>query len=374
MKKLVYILIGLLVLSSCAGNDSDNKKVDFTISGKIEGAKMAYFNHIDIKNLNFVDSIKIAEDGSFSFSDTLRDPKASFYIFNVDGKPAINLIINKGDDIVIEGTADNFYRNYNITGSPSSEEMRELDINLHNTIEATDTIFAQAKRSQKSEFERMQFIFDSTMNKHRQATINFIKSHPNSLANIVALSQKIKGRRVLDFYEDQALYKTTVQNLFEHYPGHPHVVKFAKILPSVKAPEFRMKNTEDEYVSLNELKGKYIILNFWASWDQTAVNELKLLKRLQEEYKDENLEIVSISYDGINNQSKPKDDWIQAINRGNFNWIHLSELNGWSCSISKPYNVPKIPYNILIDPNGDIIKIRASVVELKQKFTKLFDK
>lgn len=374
MKKLVYILIGLLILSSCGASNSNEKKGDFSISGKIEGAKMAYFNHIKLKDLNFVDSIKIAEDGSFSFTDTLRDPKASFYIFNVDGRPPINLIISKGDDLVIEGTPDNFYRNYQVKGSTSSEQMRELDMNLHNVIEATDTIFARAKRSQKSEFERMQFIFDSTMYKHREATIRFIESHPNSLANIVALSQKVKGKRVLDFYEDQRLYKTTVKNLFEHYPGHPHVIKFAKVLPTVKAPEFRMKNTKGEYVSINDLKGKYVILNFWASWDKTAVNELKLLKKLKEEYKDENLEIVSVSYDGINDQPKAKDDWIQAINRGNFDWIHLSELNGWGCSISKPYNVPKIPYNILIDPNGDIVKVRASVVELKQKFTTLFDK
>lgn len=374
MKKLVYIFIGVLILASCAGGNSNEKKADFTISGKIEGAKTAYFNYINTKGLIFIDSIQLDRDGSFSFSDTLRDPKSSFYIFNVDGKPAINILASKGEDIILEGSIDNFYRTYTVKGSIGSKEMQELDMNLHNIVEETDSIFARAKRSQKSEFEKMQFIFDSTMNKHREATIRFIESHPNSLANIVALSQKVKGKRVLDFYEDQALYKSTVKNLLENNPGHPHVVKFAKVLPSVKAPEFRMKNTKDDYVSLNDLRGKYIILNFWASWDKTAVNELELLKKLKEEYKDQNIEIVSVSYDGINKQTNPKDDWIKAINKGNFDWIHLSELNGWSCSISKPYSVPKIPYNVLIDPEGNIIKIRASVVDLKLKFTKIFDK
>lgn len=374
MKKLVYIFIGILLLSSCAGDSTTEKESDFTIKGKIEGAKTAYFNYITTKSVIFVDSIKIADDGSFSFSDTLRDPKSSFYVFNVDGKPAVNILASKGETIVLEGTADNFYKNYTVKGSPGSEEMRELDHNLHYVNQQTDSIFARAKRAKSSEFERMQFIFDSTMNKHREETIRFIEGHPNSLANIVALSQKIKGKRVLDFYEDQIHYKTTVKNLFEHHPGHPHVLKFSKILPTVKAPEFRMKNTEDDYVSLNDYKGKYIILNFWSSWDNNSVKELELLKKLKSEYEDQAFEIISVSYDGTNKQKNAKDDWIKAINHGNFDWIHLSELTGWGCSISKPYNVSKIPYNVLIDPEGNIIKTRASVVDLKHKFTKIFGK
>lgn len=132
--------------------------------------------------------------------------------------------------------------------------------------------------------------------------------------------------------------------------------EIAKLIASAKigmegtqAVEFTQNDTANNPVSLSSFKGKYVLIDFWASWCGPCRNENPAVVAAFNEFKNKNFTILSVSLD------QNKDKWKQAILADNLTWTHVSDLKYWQNDVAKLYHIQSIPANMLIDPNGKII-------------------
>lgn len=132
------------------------------------------------------------------------------------------------------------------------------------------------------------------------------------------------------------------------------------------AAEIKGKTPEGKDLSLSSLRGKYILIDFWASWCGPCRRENPNVVRMYQEYKDKGFDILSVSLD--NN----KDRWVQAIKQDKMTWHHVSDLKGWASELSKPYGVRGIPYTVLVDPEGRILATRLRGPSLEAKLKEIF--
>lgn len=129
------------------------------------------------------------------------------------------------------------------------------------------------------------------------------------------------------------------------------------------APDFTQKTPEGEDLSLSDLKGKYVLIDFWASWCGPCRRENPNVVRMYKAYKDKGFEILGVSLD------RSKDRWLAAIEQDQLTWKHVSDLKHWSNAVARQYNVSSVPYTMLIDPDGKIVakNLRGPSLEAKLK-------
>jgi len=149
------------------------------------------------------------------------------------------------------------------------------------------------------------------------------------------------AKQYIDLYNNDGSQNTV--NLITRYSRTKNLVIGGT------APDFTMKTHEGTDLNLKELRGKYVLLDFWASWCGPCRKENPNVVKVYNEYKDQGFEILSISLD------KNKGRWLQAIKKDQLDWYHVSDLKGWSNRVGKMYNVHSVPYQILLDPDGKII-------------------
>ncbi|MCR9285792.1 MAG: TlpA family protein disulfide reductase [Bacteroidetes bacterium] len=130
-----------------------------------------------------------------------------------------------------------------------------------------------------------------------------------------------------------------------------------------EAPNFTMKTPEGEDMSLTDLRGKYVLIDFWASWCGPCRRENPNVVAMYNKYKERDFEILSVSLDGN------KDRWIQAIEKDGMDWHHVSDLKKWQNAAAKMYGVRSIPHTVLLDKEGKILarNLRGPNLEAKLK-------
>ena len=128
-----------------------------------------------------------------------------------------------------------------------------------------------------------------------------------------------------------------------------------------EAPDFAQNDPEGNPVTLSSLKGKVVLLDFWASWCGPCRRENPNVVRLYEKYKDKGFEILGVSLD------RDKARWLQAIEKDGLKWLHVSDLKGWKNEVAQLYGVSSIPHTVLLDAEGKIIaqKLRGDALERK---------
>lgn len=133
------------------------------------------------------------------------------------------------------------------------------------------------------------------------------------------------------------------------------------------APDFIQNDIDGKPVSLESIKGKYILLDFWASWCGPCRMENPNLVVAYKKYHEKGFEIIGISLD------EDKDAWEKAINQDNLTWTQLSDLKGYDNEVAKLYNVTALPYNYLINPEGKIIARLLKKERLTDRLEKSFE-
>jgi len=172
-----------------------------------------------------------------------------------------------------------------------------------------------------------------------------------------------KEMRVLFKKLDKKVKKTNEGKVFERYLKNLENVSVGK-----KAPGITQFDVDGNPYSLQDLKGKYVLVDFWASWCPPCREENPNLVATYAEFKDKNFEILGVSFD------KNLDSWKKAIKDDNLTWKHISDLQHWNNGASGVYAVKAIPQNVLVDPNGIIIARNLHGEALKTKLREIFNK
>lgn len=168
------------------------------------------------------------------------------------------------------------------------------------------------------------------------------------------------------------LYEKIRDRLVGEYPADPSVQYInhrvsTTLLPGKMAPEIAMKDPDGKERKLSDLRGKVVMIDFWASWCRPCRAENPNVVRLYKKYKDKGFEIYSVSMD------KSKNQWLQAIKADGLEWAnHVSDLNGWTSSGGATYGITSIPATVLIDKEGKVIARNLRGAELADKLREIF--
>ena len=133
------------------------------------------------------------------------------------------------------------------------------------------------------------------------------------------------------------------------------------------APDIDLTTPEEKHVSLYSLRGKYVLLDFWASWCGPCRKEIPNLKAIYERFRDKGFEIYSVSLDD------KRDAWTKAISELELPWVHVSSLKGWDCPVAKRYGVTSVPKMYLLNPKGEIVAVDLRGEELERKVASFFN-
>ncbi|MEM6965833.1 MAG: TlpA disulfide reductase family protein, partial [Bacteroidota bacterium] len=132
------------------------------------------------------------------------------------------------------------------------------------------------------------------------------------------------------------------------------------------APDFEQNTPEGNPMKLSDLRGKVVLVDFWASWCGPCRRENPNVVRLYNQYKDQGFEVLGVSLD------KGKEKWLKAIEKDGLTWQHVSDLRGWGNTVAKQYSVRSIPHTLLLDQEGRILAKNLRGPELAKKLAEIF--
>ena len=185
----------------------------------------------------------------------------------------------------------------------------------------------------------------------KEVLAKYINAHPNSVISVQALSQYTRLEPVVTA-EVKALYNTLSAKTRNTAAGKA----FAAVIATMEktgigsmAPDFVQNDVSGKPVKLSDFKGKYVLIDFWASWCAPCRQENPNVVKAYNQYKDKNFIIIGVSLDNS------KEPWLKAIEKDGLTWTHVSDLKAFDNQVVKQYNVTSVPTNFLVGPDGKII-------------------
>lgn len=385
IKRKIFVFLLLALVFSCHSGRNN-----FRISGNLTGNEgtMVYLKEMTVSNLLPVDSAKLDENGSFFLRG--HADIVNFYALYSSPGDYITLLLGPGDKITVTGDIKNLPETYKVEGSTDSRSIRELSLELDRTlmrVQDLSRIFNDSINSPN--FDTIKAGLDKTykeiLNSQREFTFSFIRENINSLASLMALYQQIGPRHyVLDPVIDFSWYKMVDSSLTINYPSsesvrelHRQVVELTaqrkaqeismrRFEKGSEVPEIALPSPEGDTITLSSLRGKYVLLDFWASWCSPCRSENPNLVAAYEKYHSRGFEIFQVSLD------RSRASWIKAIEDDHLTWIHVSDLQYWNSVVVPIYNIQGIPANFLLDPEGRIIGRDLRGNKLAEKLKEIF--
>lgn len=374
MKYFLNLFLVVAFLTAC--NQNKNPHV-FTLSGDVANIENqeVYLDQFffDGKDPMVLDTAQV-ENGKFSLKGhateqgmfRIRFEKAPMgYIFINDQKE-INFVAD-AQDKSLEGPK--FYSNAN-------EVLKQFILKLESFRASNDQLNVAFQQANTDSLKQVAMLnIDAERNNYN----NFIRSFIDTVHSpVVAMFAVGYSQSLPDSVIDAmipALAKRFpdhkgVQNLQEQYQQFKEKSQADEIakIPGVgdMAPDFTMKDTEGKDFDTKSLRGKYVLIDFWASWCGPCRNENPNIVQAYEKYKSNNFTILGVSLD------RDRSEWLQAIQYDKLTWKHVSDLNFWNSPVVSLYGFEGIPYNVLVDPTGKIIATDLRGEDLHKQLATIF--
>lgn len=367
---LLPLLIVTTWLAAC--NNKDNK---FTVAGQITDMprQSVFLEELNpVTDIIIIDSTKTDEQGNFELSGIAPEP--GLYRLRFEKEQFILLSIDKGD---IRVTGDwNKLDAYEVAGSASSAGLRQFLITVRehlrdfNTMSIVlDTLQAKGNDSMlavaKEDLQNMNVEFTRYIEQYADTT----QYLPNALFAVQMLNPAVESDYLQVFtqtlprrFPESKLAKdfTTKVNKMLAGPGQQQQPATG-IQIGATAPEISLPASNGKQVTLSSFKGKYVLVDFWASWCGPCRGENPNVVAAFNQFKDKNFTILGVSLDN------DRDKWEEAIRKDNLTWTHISDLKGWESIAARDYGIESIPANFLVDPTGKIIArdLRGEALAIK---------
>lgn len=388
MQKLMIAVLAGVLLASCNSKPSAGKK--FQVSGTIvnSSAKMIYLEKISAAAMQPVleDSAAIGKDGKFSL-EANPDESVVFNLRLDQSMYPVASVINDKDKVklTIQLSKENsqFAEKYEVEGSPASQQMKDFMYTFNNDLQRIFSTVKQADSLQKT--NAPDSVLFPLMTRQRDLA-DKIKNF--TLEALDKVSDPALAMFELGYYQSTAngsgfglepLSNEKVNELVaaaaKKFPGHRAVADIKKGLEAdaqraveaswigKEAPDFTLPDVNGNQVKLSSFRGKYVLVDFWASWCQPCRGENPNLVKAYEAFKGKNFTILGVSLD----RPGEKAEWLKAIKDDKLNWTQVSDLQYWNSAVVSLYHLDGIPFNVLVDPQGKVVGegLRGRMLEEK---------
>jgi len=218
------------------------------------------------------------------------------------------------------------------------------------------------------ELLRIKSEVDALLIRYKELIIDYINKNSSSLLALIYVEE-------LDIDEDFELYQTISSNLYSKYPENVYVKDLKQRVEAAQktaigslAPDISMPTPDGKTINLSDLRGKIVLIDFWAAWCGPCRRESPNMVKLYEEYNKHGFEIFGVSLD------TEKERWTTAIEDDKLIWTQVSDLLGWDSKAQELYGFEGIPYTVLIDKEGKIIAKGLRGEALAEKLEEIFGK
>ena len=372
MRQLFILVAFLLVVAGCK-----SKKTYFEIKGKIlhaKGTKLSLKQlSIGLQNPVMLDTSSIAKDGSFDLK-TFMPYGQDLYVLSIDNGPDVYLV-NDEASITLKLDVDH-YKEYTLEGSPASKQLHSfLDAYTpkYKTLIAEVSTYDSIQKSEAS---------DDDVLVHLKTKDAALKATNDILTKSIQESSSPALRSYLLAKSFSTLDKASISKWIgvskEQFKGYAPIDFLEKIIKhqlkteptpyallNKQAPQFTSDDMYGKAFDLDSTRGKYVLLNFWASWNTQSRDDNPNLSKAYRLYKDRNLTVLGLSLDSTQHDCK------LAIDNDNLYWRNICDTKEWKSPIVNKYKVTTLPFNVLLDTTGKIIAANLKGRDLTMKLNEV---
>jgi peroxiredoxin len=365
-----FIVIIVLLFSGISCNRNRTE-----ISGRVEGGpdQILTLERLDVNRTTVIDSVVTSAAGSFSIS--IRQEEPALYILKNEQGEIINLLLSPGEETSINTSSDSFGKGYMVRGSEESEKIKLLVEQLNRTRNDLDSVLSlvdSVKNTEDPQMDLLKQAYAQLIIRQKRYTIRFIVENMSSLSSVYALYQKYDNvTPILGDDVDLQYYKSVADSLEVVYPDNAltrslqadikrreqeieTTIQIDKLVSMADEKltgllDLSIPDRNGKEISLSSMKGKVILVFFWASGNQASIESLLRLRTTYNRYHDRGFEVYAISLDN------DKTQWTKSIDYNEFYWVNVSELSYPDSKAQTFYNVTSLPSTFLINREGDIV-------------------
>ncbi len=376
MKKITLFALATLAFYSCT--DSSKNSSGFELKGTLQNSKSEtiYLEKLSQTGTTVVDSGNIDDKGEFKLNS--YSPTVGFYRLRINSANFAMLVLDSAQKVTITGDARDLGNTFKAEGSPDTKLFLEYNAMAQNQKRRTDSlenIFRTAIITMKLDSIRtdslskeLQKPYESMTAQYSETVAKKITENAGSFASIMAI-QQLKPETYMD------IYKALDKGLQAKYPSNADVKAFHGMVQQTQmmvarteaikvgndAPELILPMPNNKELALSSLKGKVVLIDFWASWCAPCRKEMPNVKRSYEKYKGKGFEIYGVSLD------KERDAWLEAISKDGLTWPQVSDLKFWQSEAVQTYAVQSIPFTVLVSREGKILAtdLRGAALDAK---------
>lgn len=373
--------LALACILPALGYAQQNYTIQGTV-GKLDKPAKAYLR-LNYDGKERIDSMEM-KSGKFEFKGSIPSPMEAHLRIIHDNVPFDPAKPPKQDILpfLIEGTTIKFVatdsiKHAKISGSPLNAENERVNALLKPIYDQYEALNNEYKAKSLADQQDPKFIklLEDRANAIQQQTIDakldYVAKNPKSYMALMAFNSTLPPE--FDAVKAEKIFATLDPSLQASILGKDLAKRIAlvkKTSEGVEAQDFTQPDIEGKPVKLSDYRGKYVLIDFWASWCAPCRRENPNLVKSYAKYQKEGFEILGVSMDKAADKAK----WLKAIQDDGLTWKQVGDLKGWDNEAGVMYDVKAIPMNFLVDPHGKIIAKYLRGEELDKKLAEIFKK
>lgn len=350
MKRITILSI---LLVSLVWSCKEKATGTYTLTGKVTGLDSGFIYLHNIQDSEAEPDTAALVNGSFEFSGAIEEPRFVFLSMG-DALPhqPLGFFLQEGK-IVVSASIDSLHKG-TVTGSATQDDFIKYQNQFSGLADKQRALIEEYQEADMAgdmgKMMEIQVRFQQLEDESKTIIVDFVKANPSSYVSAFLLAQNF----AMDATEEELrpLYEgldDKVKHSFFGKETGETLEILAKTGLGAVAPDFTLNDLDGKPVSLSSFKGKYTLVDFWASWCGPCRQENPTIVKAYHDYKAKGFDILGVSLD------EKRDAWLKAIDQDKLAWTQVSDLKGWRSDAAALYGIKAIPMNYLLDKDGKII-------------------